>query len=144
MTENDSATDDTFGDTVYEGGDAVDDSDVLDPTDDLSGQDPDELGAAGFNPPDREPYNLRHVPTGAEELRGESLDDHLAEEEPEIWATGDDDTEADPRAGRLVAPDEGAHSVHDTDLATDVGPDGYQSSAEEAAMYIVDEDRDVN
>ena len=50
--------------------------------------------------------------------------------------------EPEQRAGRLVAPDEGAHPDEEKDeIATDVGPAGYASSAEEAAMYIVDEDR---
>jgi hypothetical protein len=134
---------DLYGDSVYEGGDAVADGDVLDPTDDLSGGDPDELGDAGYNPPDREPYNLRHVPTAAEEQQGESLDQHLAEEEPEVWADDVDDVEADDRAGRLVGTDEGAHPVVDSEVANDVGPAGFGSSAEEAAVYVVDGDREV-
>ena len=45
------------------------------------------------------------------------------------------------RAGRLVAPDEGAHPDEETDeIATDVGRAGYASSAEEAAVHIRDED----
>jgi hypothetical protein len=131
-------SDSTYGDSVYEGGDAVDDSDVRDPLDDLTGDDPDESEETGYNPPDREPYNLRHVPTAAEDARGESLDDHLREEEPEVWANDVDDVPGDPRAGRIVAADD-----EDADLVgEDVGPAGYASSAEVAAMYVVDEDRD--
>jgi hypothetical protein len=132
-----------YGDSVYEGGDAVDDAEDLDPVENLTGDDPDEIMQTGYNPPDREPYNLRHVPTPFEERQGESLDDHLAEEEPDIWAReADDDLEPDPRAGRLVAPDEGAHPDEEKDeVASDVGPAGYASSAEEAAVHIVDEDR---
>ncbi len=49
--------------------------------------------------------------------------------------------DADPRSGRLVAPDEGAHPVDVTDLlAHDVGIDGGAASAEEAAMHVVGED----
>jgi hypothetical protein len=49
------------------------------------------------------------------------------------WADG----EPDPRAGRLVAPDEGAHADEETDaVADDVGVDGGAASAEEAAMHI--------
>jgi hypothetical protein len=135
MTESE----DLYGDTVYEGGDAVDDSDVNDPVDDLTGDDADEAEQTGYNPPDREPYNLRHVPTGAEEARGESLDDHLAEEEPEVWTNDVDDVEGDQRAGRLV----GAEGGDEFEVAEDAGPAGYASSAEEAAVYIVDEDREV-
>ncbi len=130
-----------FGDSVYQGGDAVDDAENLDPIDNLTGDDPDEAMQTGYNPPDREPYNLRHLPTAAEERAGESLEDHLAEEEPDISPDDDDASDAEPRAGRLVAPDEGAHADEEADeIATDVGPAGYASSAEEAAVHIRDED----
>jgi hypothetical protein len=135
MTDND-----MFGDSVYEGGDPVDDTDDLDPVSSLTGDDPDETMQTGYDPPDREPHNLRHVPTAFEEREGESLDERLAEEEPEI-----DDPylgDAEPRAGRLVAPDEGAHYDEEKDeVAADVGPAGYASSAEEAAVHVIDEDR---
>jgi len=134
-----------FGDSVYEGGDAVDDTEDFDPIESLTGDDPDENEETGYNPPDREPYTLRHVPTAAEDRYGESLDDHLAEEEPDVWASeDDDDVEGEPRAGRLVAPDEGAHEDDEADeVASDVGPAGYGSSAEEAAIHIVDDDREI-
>jgi len=128
-----------FGDTVYEGGDAVEDAENLDPLDNLTGDDPDEIMQTGYSPPDREPYNLKHAPTPEEEREGESLDQRLSEEVPDI--TPDDiHDEQEPRAGRLVAPDEGAHPDEEKDeIATDVGPAGYASSAEEAAMHIRDE-----
>jgi hypothetical protein len=156
---------DLFGDSVYESGDPVDDTDGLDPLDGLTGDDPDEAMETGYSPPDREPYNLRHLQTASEALRGESLDERLAEEEPDISAEEEPDPtfaekpditvaeepdinlddqdldDAQPRAGRLVAPDEGAHPVRESDeIANDVGPAGYASSAEEAAMHIVDGD----
>lgn len=47
------------------------------------------------------------------------------------------------RAGRLVAPDEGAHADIDGELiGEDVGVDGGAASAEEAAMHIIDDDED--
>ena len=47
----------------------------------------------------------------------------------------------DPRAGRLVADDEGAHPDTEADLvAHDTGIDGGAASAEEAAVHVVDED----
>jgi hypothetical protein len=50
--------------------------------------------------------------------------------------------ETDPRAGRLVEEDEGAHPDEEPDLvARDVGISGAGASAEEAAMHVVDEDR---
>lgn len=131
----------SFGDSVYESGDAVEDADNLDPVENLTGDDPDEIMQTGYNPPDREPHNLRDAPTPFEEREGESLDQKLAEEEPDV---SEDDIfagDAEPRAGRLVAPDEGAHEDEEKDeIATDVGPAGYASSAEEAAMHIIDEE----
>jgi hypothetical protein len=128
-----------FGDTVYEGGDAVEDAENLDPLENLTGDDPDEIMQTGYSPPDREPYNLKHAPTPEEEREGESLDQRLSEEVPDV--TPDDiHGEQEPRAGRLVAPDEGAHPDEEKDeIATDVGPAGYASSAEEAAVHIRDE-----
>jgi Family of unknown function (DUF5709) len=133
-------SDDMFGDSVYESGDPVDDVEFSDPAETLTGDDPDEDMQTGFSPPEREPYNLRHAQTPAEERQGESLDEHLAEEVPDV---GEDDIflgDAEPRAGRLVAPDEGAHADEEADeIAVDVGPAGYASSAEEAAIHIIDD-----
>jgi len=153
-----------FGDSVYESGDAVDDTDDLDPIESLTGDDPDEAMETGYNPPDREPYNLRHLMTAAETLAGESLDERLAEEEPDITIEDEPDLnradevdmpiaeepdinlddqdrdDAQPRAGRLVAPDQGMHGDNESEaIANDVGPAGYASSAEEAAVHIVEE-----
>jgi hypothetical protein len=87
--------------------------------------------------------------TADEELRGESLDQLLAEEEPDVGADQpwtdedepvDDDDTSQPRSGRLVAPDEGAHSAEEKDtVARDVGVDGGAASAEEAAVHVTDE-----
>jgi hypothetical protein len=47
----------------------------------------------------------------------------------------------EPRAGRLVAEDEGAHPDAEADLvARDVGISGAAASAEEAAVHIVDDE----
>jgi hypothetical protein len=128
----------TYGDSVYDGGDAVADAEDLDPVEDLTGDDPDEIMQTGYSPPEREPHHLRDAPTPAEEREGESLEHRLAAEQPE--ATASDDV-ADARAGRLVAPDEGAHPDREAEeIASDVGPAGYASSAEEAAVHIRDED----
>jgi hypothetical protein len=138
MTEGES-----FGDSVYESGDPAEDTDDLDPTESLTGDDPDEAMQTGYSPPDREPYNLRHMPTAFQESQGETFDERLAEEEPDTSAEDPDRTGAQPRAGRLVAPDEGTHGDQESEaIATDLGPAGYASSAEEAAMHIIDGDED--
>jgi hypothetical protein len=131
----------TFGDSVYESGDPIEDAENLDPVENLTGDDPDETMQTGYSPPDREPRHLRRAPTPAEERAGESLDEKLAEEEPGVTPADIDAADAQPRAGRLVAPDEGAHPDEEKDeIATDVGPAGYASSAEEAAVHIQDEE----
>lgn len=45
------------------------------------------------------------------------------------------------RAGRLVAPDEGAHADTTKEtVASDVGIDGGAAGAEEAAVHVVEDD----
>lgn len=126
-----------FGDSVYEPGDPDEPTDVVDPIDGLLGGDPDEPMQTGYSPPDREPHNLRDGITAAEEREGPSLDQQLAAEEPEVTGVDDD---PEPRAGRLVAPDEGSGVDEESEeIAEDVGPAGYASSAEEAAVHIREE-----
>lgn len=78
-----------------------------------------------------------------------AFEDPLAEPD-EDETDQDDDPDADEfldgrevgdeRAGRLVAPDEGAHEDIERDLvAGDVGIDSGAASAEEAAMHVIDE-----
>ena len=141
----------------------LEDYEVKDASDTLDGNPGDDPLDTGVIPPQRESTALRFGSTTAEEEAGESLDQHLAEEEPDIVPdidderpediAGDDDAAdedvdglllddgPDPRAGRLVAEDEGAHPVGEADLvARDVGIDGAAASAEEAAVHVVDED----
>lgn len=139
---------DMFGDSVYEGGSGDPDeggpnegAEFLDPVETLTGDDPDETMQTGYSPPDREPHNLRDAPTPFEEREGESLDDKLAEEEPDLSADDVAFDDAQPRAGRLLAPDEGQGPDEEKDeIAEDVGPAGYGASAEEAAVHVIDED----
>jgi hypothetical protein len=125
----------TESDDLYVG--AIVDRDQADPSDTLTGDNTEDPLDAGYSPPERESHSWRGD-TAEEARAGESLDRHLAEEEPDI--TDDDIDEEQPRAGRLVAPDEGAHPVEEKDeIAKDVGRAGYAASAEEAAVHIVDE-----
>src|ERR1700712_2053847 len=94
-----------FGDSVYESGDPIDDAETMDPVENLTGDDPDEDQQTGYNPPDRETENMRERLTPAEEREGHTLDAELAAEVPDVGV--DDVEEADPRAGRLVAPEDG-------------------------------------
>ena len=147
--------------------DDIDDEGVLDPSDTLDGEPGDDPLAAGYLPTDRWSAGMRFGSTEAEERAGESLDQLLAEEEPDIALdpaeelqdeaageagedeeAGDEDVDGlllddgpDPRAGRLYAEDEGTHSAEEPDLvAHDAGIDGGAASAEEAAVHVVDDD----
>jgi len=130
----------------------LDDYQVLDTTDTLSGAPGDDPLDRGVVPPERWSAGVRFGTTGAEQTEGESLDQLLADDEPEDIEgdedAGDEDVDGlllddgpDPRAGRLVAEDEGAHPDDETDLvASDVGIDGGGATAEEAAIHVVEED----
>ena len=113
----------------------------------------------GIIPADRSVPGDEYGTTEAEERAGEPLDMLLAEEEPDIdpYAQAEredeeaaseaelleEEDEPDPRAGRLVAEDEGAHPDAEADLvASDVGIDAGAAGAEEAAVHIVGEDDD--
>jgi hypothetical protein len=112
----------------------------LDPSEALTGDNTEDPLDAGYTVPDRESHSWRGD-TADEQARGESLDQHLAEEEPEVGADDLESAWEEPRAGRLVAPDEGAHADEESDeIATDVGRAGYAASAEEAAVHIVSDD----
>ncbi len=145
----------------------LEDDGVLDASDTLEGDPGDDPLDQGIIPSDRWSAGVRYGSTLAEERAGESLDQLLAEEEPDQVADFDDDPpdgsaaadEADedvadedidgllldagpdPRSGRLVADDEGSHPDEEPDLvAHDVGIDGGAATAEEAAMHVVDDD----
>jgi hypothetical protein len=147
----------------------LEDYEVLDSTDTLSGAPGDDPLDRGVVPPERWSAGIRYGVTGTEQEEGESLDQLLAEEEPDTALdftddepedvedveededdedAGDEDVDGlllddgpDPRAGRLVAEDEGAHPDDEEDLvASDVGIDGGAATAEEAAMHVVEED----
>jgi hypothetical protein len=128
--------------------DAIEDDGVLDASDTLDDTvgDPLDTGVAA---PDRWAAANRFGTTIAEQRSGESLEQLLAEEEPDVdpWADGgeaDEDElirrgyEVEPRAGRLVAEDEGGgEDVESGAVAWDAGIDGGGASAEEAAMHVV-------
>ena len=160
MSENDGYGDyATEGDQQLQSGDTLDERGV------------DDILDEGYSPPEKWSVLEKFGNTAEEEREGESLDQKLAEEEPDPALQYDDDDEVEPgatgtdldldsgideqqlgddfgddqevgdqRAGRLVSPDEGAHSDIEKDLvAGDVGIDGAAASAEEAAVHIVEE-----
>jgi hypothetical protein len=145
----------------------LEDYQVEDSADTLEGAPGDDPLDRGVITPERWSSAMRFGATASEQESGESLDQLLAEEEPDITADIDDerpediagdpdaadedidglllDDGPDPRAGRLVADDEGAHPDQEPDLlAHDVGIDGGAATAEEAAVHVVhDDDNDI-
>ena len=150
----------------------LEDYQVADSSDTLEGPPGDDPLDRGVVPPERWSAGMKFGSTADEQASGESLDQLLAEEEPdtpfdvdddvpedrEDSGNRDDEDEAeeyvdglllddgpDPRAGRLVAEDEGAHPDDEADLvARDAGIDGGGATAEEAAIHVVeDDDTDV-
>jgi hypothetical protein len=122
----------------------LEDYEVLDSTDTLDGPPGDDPLDRGVVTPDRWSAGVRFGTTGEEQEEGESLDQHLAEEEPDVLADVEDEevdgeppgdigpdenaTEedvrrysledgADPRAGRLVPEDEVSYDTDDAALA---------------------------
>jgi len=149
---------DGWGDDVYQpdASEIQDDAGLLDAEDTLEDDGVADPLDRGWSPPER-PWAVEHRGvTAAERLEGETLDERLAEELPDLAPAPDGDGIGDCdgtdgelldnevgaiRSGRLVAPDEGAHEDEEEALvARDVGIDGAAASAEEAAVHIVDED----
>jgi hypothetical protein len=145
-------------------------ADTYDTLDGEPGNDPLDSGVI---PPERWSAGVRRGTTAQEQEHGESLDDLLAEEEPDTTLEdleeaeeeddeddedlededeGDEDVDglllddgSDPRAGRLVGFDGGRYPRRQSELlAHDVGVDGGAATAEEAAVHVVeDDDTDV-
>jgi len=148
--------------TRHESADLTD-YEVKDASDTLEGNPGDDPLDRGVAPPERWSAGMRFGSTAEEQEEGESLDQLLAEEEPDAALedgderlediagdedAGDEDVDGlllddgpDPRAGRLVAEDEGAHPDAEADLvARDAGIDGGAATAEEAAVHVVEDD----
>ncbi|MER6263618.1 DUF5709 domain-containing protein [Streptomyces sp900105245] len=115
----------------------------------------DDILDEGYSPPERPLGVTKHGTTAAEQHEGETLDERLGQEVPDVDAPAGDDIgdlpggEGEPvdpeagasRAGRLVAPDEGAHpDTVKEEVARDVGIDGGAAGAEEAAVHVVEEE----
>lgn len=99
----------------------------------------------GFSPPEKWSPAQKFGNTAEEMREGETLEQRLAQEEPDLEPDLDSDSlddgeVGDRRAGRLVDPDAGIGSDTEKDLVGyDVGIDGAGAGAEEAAVHIVDE-----
>ena len=146
---------------------SLDDEDQLQPEDTLDDRGVDDLLDEGYSPPER-PRGVDAVGTTvAEQRQGESIEARLAHEVPDpanafedplaradmvggdapdaIAAEDDflgDGEVGSRRSGRLMAPDQGAHEDTESDMvADDMGIDGGGSSAEEAAVHIIEDEQ---
>ncbi|GHF25711.1 hypothetical protein GCM10010218_03000 [Streptomyces mashuensis] len=152
-------SDDAMGDEVYQpvGGPDAQDNPELDLENALGEDALDEVLDRGWSPPER-PLAVDHTGTTAREQHdGETLDQRLAEEVPDVTAPdgdgiGDlpggngepvDEETGDARAGRLVASDDWMPHRRNSVAARDVGIDGAGASAEEAAMHVIPEEPPV-
>jgi len=136
------------------------DYEVLDGSDTLDGSPGDDPLDRGVATPGHWSAGLRYAMSGDEE--SESLDELLAEEEPDVAFDPDEDSwdenateldvarferddNVDNRAGRLMSADETADDdgeepvvVEKELVARDEGIDGGGASAEEAALHVTD------
>lgn len=126
--------------------------DQLQPQDTLDDRGVDDVLDEGISPPEELRGSKAKGVTPAEAAEGETIDDRVRQEEPEVWEDVEAEAEADildgpvggevgeERSGRLLAPDEGAHEDVEKDLvAEDEGIDGAAASAEEAAVHTIEE-----
>ena len=125
--------------------------DQLQPQDTLDDRGVDDELDEGISPPERpRGVNAKGV-TPFEAAEGETIDDRIRQEEPEVWEQAEAELDAEvvdgpvggevgaDRSGRLLAPDEGAHADVDGLVADDEGIDGAAASAEEAAVHTIEE-----
>src|SRR5471030_676763 len=145
---------------------SLDEEDQLQAEDTLDDRGVDDLLDEGYSPPERPRGVDAFGTTLAEQRHGENIEQRLAHEMPDPNNANDqslddrdlvggDDPDAiaaeddflgdgevgDRRSGRLMAPDEGSHEDTESDMvARDVGMDGGGSSAEEAAMHIIEDE----
>ncbi|MFC5957391.1 DUF5709 domain-containing protein [Streptomyces pratens] len=116
----------------------------------------DDMLDEGHSPPEKPLGVTKTGTTAAEQHEGESLDERLRQEVPDVAVPAGDgvgdlpggkgeprDPEAGTdRAGRLVAPDEGTRTDTTRELvADDRGIDGGAAGAEEATGHVVPEDQ---
>ncbi|BAX92994.1 DUF5709 domain-containing protein [Mycobacterium shigaense] len=134
----------------------AEDENQLQPADTLIDRGVDDILDEGYSPPER-PYGPGAFGPA------ETLDQQLAEEEPDPFSRIGNPLDAEEqqrsdqaerasefperhevgrkRAGRLVAPDMGFGVHAESELvAEDVGINGGAASAEEAAVYIIDDE----
>jgi len=122
-------------------GGSEDDSDQLPMEDTLLDRGVDDLLDEGYVAPERARTN-HYGETAWEQLHRETLDQRLAEEEPDVWAVHPrmDPAREPDRAGRLVADEHAVEAGGNDEFAVDAGISGGAASAEEAAVHLIEEE----
>ncbi|HEY7325595.1 MAG TPA: DUF5709 domain-containing protein [Streptosporangiaceae bacterium] len=144
----------------------LEDYEVLGSSDTLAGSPGDDPLDRGVATPVRWSAPIRSGGTAGEQAEGESLDELLAEEEPDAYAEDDGDDDVadldenapgydvrrylraegpDHRAGRLVPEnqdDEGIFADDGEAIGRDAGIDSGGATAEEAAVHVLGEEDD--
>jgi hypothetical protein len=120
--------------------------DQLQPYDTLDDRGVDDILDEGISPPERPQGVTAKGVTAREQLEGETLDERVAQEEPEVWEQAEAEADADvvdgdvggevgvERTGRLLAG-----AADDDRFAEDEGIDGAAASAEGAAMHTIED-----
>jgi hypothetical protein len=127
----------SFSEDQLQGDDTLDDRGV------------DDILDEGMSPPERPSRDLARGITARDDAEGETLDERLAQEEPDVFdAVDGGDEETDPSDGYEVGDERTGRLAEDLDqdvtqdnLADDVGIDGGAASAEEAAVHTIPDDQ---
>ncbi|WP_326600357.1 DUF5709 domain-containing protein [Streptomyces sp. NBC_01803] len=150
-------SDDPMGDDVYQptGSDLRDNPEDIDHDNSLDERGQDDMLDEGYSPPEKPLAVTGHGTTAREQHDGETLDQRLSEEVPDVGVRegngiGDqpgmegeprsEQIAGDRRAGRIVGDDDRYRRPASDVVASDVGIDGGAASAEEAAMHISEEE----
>ena len=120
--------------------------DQLQPEDTLDDRGVDDILDEGISPPEHYRGVTAKGVTAREQREGETLEERMRQEEPEVWAEVEQEADADildgpvggevgqDRTGRLMA-----QAADDDRFAEDEGIDGAGASAEEAAVHTIEE-----
>jgi hypothetical protein len=120
--------------------------DQLQPQDTLDDRGVDDVLDEGISPPEQLRGSNAKGVTPREVAEGETIEDRLRQEEPEVWEDAEAESAAeivdgpvggevgDERTGRLLASDDSS-----AEFAEDEGVDGAGASAEEAAIHTIED-----
>lgn len=120
--------------------------DQLQPQDTLDDRGVDDVLDEGISPPEQLRGSTAKGVTPFEAAEGETLDDRVRQEEPEVWEQAEAESDAEildgpvggevgaGRTGRLAAADDASDQ-----FAEDEGIDGAGASAEEAAIHTIED-----